>query len=171
MRRNLALSVAALSATFLATQSIAEDVLWAPTDYEGAWVIVRDDAENGCWTNIGESSSYAADQMELAGFDIVERPAAGDGKPSPILTENHVALVIHVRGSRWNDGLCVGHVSTYFIGSVVPRMRQDELIVSTIGTPYTWTIWDEENLNNYVLDHIKGAVPAWVEAGQIDDDD
>lgn len=154
--------------TAIPTLTIAEDTLWSPTDFDGAWIHVNDNAKNGCWTNIGESKSYAGDQLELVGFAITDQPERNDDGVSPILAENHIALIIEVEATRWDNNLCVGHILTYFVGSVVPRKQQDIMIVNSIGYPDAWAIWGKNNLNNYVLDHIKNYVTKWVKTGEIE---
>jgi len=168
MKEKLVGLLAAALATFAASPSIADDTLWAPTDFEGAFVHIVDNAENGCWTNIRESRTYAEGQLELSGFNVVEKPEANEDRVNPIITENYIALVVDVRANRWDNGLCVGHVMTTFLGSVAPRKELDVLIVNPIGYSDAWTVWDKQNLNNYVLDHIKRSVTTWVDRGQID---
>ena len=151
----------------IASTSMAEDTLWKPADFEGAYVHIFDNAKNGCWTNIRESRAYAEGQLELSGFNVVDKPEENDVKENPIFTENYIALLVDVRAARWDNGICVGHVMTTFLGSVAPRKQLDVLIINPIGFSQAWTIWDKRNLNNYVLDHIKRSVTEWVESGKI----
>jgi hypothetical protein len=148
----------------------AKDFLWSPKNFDGAWVEVRDNAKNGCWTNIGESQTYAEDQLKIAGFKMIEKPEVEEDGNNPLLDGFRVKLIIDVRGSRWKDGLCVGHIMTHFLGSVVPRDDQDSIIVNPIGPTEAWTIWDEKNFNTYVLDHIKAYVGFWIRTGEVEEE-
>ena len=155
----------ALLSNFATSADADEILLWGPSDFDGVFINIRDRAENGCWTNIGETDEYASDQLALTGFKVVEKPVPVDGKSSTIIDDNYAMLTIEVVASRWNDGTCVGHVMTYFYGSQIPRKRLRVLVADTIGPPKAWTIWDNKNLNNLVLDHIKGFIPYWVGRG------
>lgn len=153
--------------TFASSPAVAKETLWSPTDFKGAWVSIIDKAENGCWTNIGEVKTYAADQLELAGFKVVEEPEVREGETHPIITDDLVMLVIRVKGTRWSNDLCVGDVSAYFLGSVAPRHELDALIVNPIGIPGSAAVWDMNNFNTFVLDQIKVYVSQWVQSGRI----
>lgn len=153
-------------ATCAAAVEAEEVLLWGPSDFEAVWVSIKDRAENGCWTNIGETTEYAADQLKLADFNVVEKPDLKSGRYGPIIEDNYATFVVGVEASRLRDGLCVGNVRTYFLGSVVPRKRQTIYVVNPVGWSRAWTVWDDKNLNNYVLDHIKGFIPYWVRSGK-----
>ena len=167
MKRKLVWAFTTMLGAAIASSSSAKDTIWSPADFDGAWVKVFDNAKNGCWTNIGETQTYATDQLKLAGFEIIDDPETENDEQHPLLDRYRISLLIEVKGSRWNDGLCVGHVVTHFVGSVVPVNNQDSIIVNPIGLSKAWTVWDEENLNTFVLDHVKNYVSRWVEAGRI----
>ena len=59
------------SLLMLATQASA----WVskgfiPANVSLVSVDIKDQASNGCWTNIGEVKRYAEDKLELAGFKV-----------------------------------------------------------------------------------------------------
>ena len=63
-------------------------------------IVVKDDATNGCWTNIGEVKRYAEDKLELAGFEVFRGAVKG------FLTDsNRFILRIDVNAAR-RGGLC-----------------------------------------------------------------
>ncbi|MCE5973425.1 hypothetical protein LZA78_08035 [Sinirhodobacter sp. WL0062] len=161
---------ALMSALFVsvATPSMALNTLWAPSDFSGAWVEVLDDSQNGCWTNIGEVKAYAADQLELAGFNVIERPKRTEDSPNLSLDKN-VVLVIHVKGMRWDNGVCVGSLMTHFLGRVIVVPQERRWVVNTIGEPTAHPLWDQTNFNTILLDPIKGFIFSWVENGKIDE--
>ncbi|MGX9355017.1 hypothetical protein ACS3SW_07590 [Roseobacteraceae bacterium S113] len=151
---------------FIGSSSRAEDIIrWQPDDFDGVVVSVTDRATNGCWTNIGEATQYSIDQLELAGFTSVEMPQIEEDDPSPLLTDNLVMFAVVVEAKRLSDGLCVGHIMTQFVGSVVLPNRRDIVVVNPIGPGDAWTVWSDVNLNNYALDQIKGYISSWVKYG------
>lgn len=165
------LLLATIIATSTASSSRSETIVYAPGDYDAAWVYVDDQAKNGCWTNIGEAKVYAEDQMELAGFNVIEEPEVDSSDDlNPILEKNGIALDVRVIAQRLNDGLCVGYIHTAFYGSMKNPNRDEFTLIGIVGRNTTWSVWSTKNLNNYVLDHIKGFIPIWVEYGVRDVD-
>lgn len=126
---------------------------------------VTDRATNGCWTNIGEATEYSIDQLELAGFTSVEMAQVEDDNLTPLLTENLIMFVVVVDAKRVRDGFCMGQVMTQFFGAVVLPNRSKGVVVNQIGPGNASTALNDNNLNNYVLDHIKDYVSYWVNYG------
>lgn len=146
--------------------AFAEEALWEPSDFTGAYVAVYDRAENGCWTNIGEAKAYATDQLELAGFKIIEPPTKDTVQPSTTVS-NHLNLVIDVKASRWNNGVCIGDLSVYFVGRVVLLDDPKHWVRSAIGLPVSIPIWDKKNFNTIILDQVKSFIALWIEQGKL----
>lgn len=140
--------------------------LWKPSDFDGAYVHIFDNATNGCWTNIRETRSYAEDQLELAGFNLVERPESKEHEPHPLLINNIVEYRIHVKASRQDNGLCIGYLNSSFWASVAPGYDQSKLILGQIGAPYVWAVWNNKNLNQYMFDQVKDTIEEWVQLGE-----
>ncbi|OOY19712.1 hypothetical protein BMI86_13880 [Thioclava sp. DLFJ5-1] len=160
------LAILALLTVMTGTQCVAEETLWAPTDFDGAWVEVLDAAENGCWTNIGEVKAYATDQLDLAGFRVIERPKGPVGGLAPSIGKN-IILVIQVKGQRWPDGTCIGSLMVHFLGRVIIVPSQRRWVTNTIGYPAATAIWDKDNFNTIVLDESKNYIASWVDLGKI----
>lgn len=157
--------VAAVLAVVANAHSVAADPIWQPSDFEGAYVWIVDNATNGCWTNIGEARKYAEDQLELAGFKVIEAPEFGAEQPHPLLRNNIIAYNLHVNASRKDNGVCIGYLNSSFWGAVAPAYDQSKLIVGQIGAPYVWAVWNKESLNQYMFDQVKDTIEAWVELG------
>ena len=66
-------------------------------------VEIRGSAAGGCWINISEARSYAFDQLELAGAELVR-----DGTPRNAGAGN--ILEIYVFAERW-DNLCHRYIA------------------------------------------------------------
>lgn len=142
----------------------AQNIKWRPQDFTGTYVSIFDRAENGCWTNIGETKEYAEDQLELAGFKVADPPQNDLG--SAINSQvNAITLVIDVKGIRWPDGMCVGSLTMFFVGRVILLEDQSQWVSSTIGMPAGVPLWDEQNFNTIVLDHTKTFIASWVTKG------
>ncbi|WP_425085789.1 hypothetical protein [Ruegeria profundi] len=159
--------VASTMATVVCSTCATAGPLWQPSDFDGAFVRIVDDATNGCWTNIGEVRKYAEDQLALAGFTVVEEPEKKADLPLPLLRENYTAYLLHVNASRQDNGVCFGYLSSSFWGAVAPGYDQSKLIVGQIGPPYVWSVWNKENLNQYMYDQVKDTIEAWVELGEV----
>lgn len=159
--------VASTFAFVVFSTCVSAGPLWHPSDYDGAFVRIIDDATNGCWTNIGEVRKYAEDQLALAGFKVVEEPEEKANLPHPLLRENLTAYTLHVNASRQDNGLCIGYLSSSFWGAVAPGYDQSKLIVTQIGPPFVWSVWNDENLNQYMYDQVKDTIEAWVELGEV----
>lgn len=166
MKRFIISALATLITATTYTSAIADDTQWAPTDFDGAWVEVIDNAQNGCWTNIGEVRDYATDQLELAGFKIIERPQDPINSLAPSAGKK-IMFVIDVTGKRWNNGMCVGSLVTYFYGRVIISPLQLRWVPSPIDRPLNQPIWHESNFNTIMWDSIKNSISDWVERGDL----
>lgn len=144
----------------------AEDALWKPDDFTGVYVAISDRAENGCWTNIGEARAYAEDQLELAGFTIIDPPTKDTVEPL-MTVSNRLTFVVDIKGIRWPDGTCVGSLSLYFVGRVFLLSNQRRWVRSTIGRPASVPMWDDKNFNTMVLDYSKEYIASWVDRGKL----
>ncbi|WP_171125529.1 hypothetical protein [Ruegeria sp. HKCCA4707] len=161
--------VAAAVVTLSAIPVRAEITYYAPEDYSVAWVNIVDLAKNGCWTNIGETKTYAEDQMALAGFNVGDTPDAGEDGTSPILTENGILLNITVQGERLSNGLCVGYMHTEFYASLHNPNRSEYMSVGPIGNNgIPFSVWNNKNFNEYVFDYLRGSIGYWVQEGVVD---
>ena len=114
-------------------------------------VRVLDQAEGGCWTNIGEAQIYALDQLALIGIKSeITTEVSFSGQGSNFL--------IKVQGFRNSLGSCVGAI----------EVRTDALVEGQAG------IWgvimysfheslhtEPKNLNISVLNSIKKAIKDW----------
>ncbi len=145
-----------------ASVAAAEEFTLEPTDFDGAFARVRDSATQGCWTNIGEATTYANDQMAIAGFEIVEARQKAEFVEA-MIKDNTLIMSISVQARRLENGLCIGSIATYMLGAVVSRKDPAWIYTTTIGQPMHWSVSSNDNLNNHVLDQIKRFVTGWVE--------
>ncbi len=154
-------------ALLIATPAASETKAYAPEDYDKAWVKVTDFAKHGCWTNIGEVTTYTEDQLRLAGFNVVDEPVAQEGDPNPLLTEDGIAVWINVNGERLSNGTCVGYIDATFFAEVInPNRDMDIGFVSPMGLPaQPYLMWTSKNFNTYALDFMKVTIKTWVERG------
>lgn len=159
-----------LIACFLSLSAVSaeasEDVLWKPSHFDGAYIVIDDDAKNGCWTNIGETRAYAEDQIELAGFTLVEPPETASDEPHPLLFSNLVEYRLRVKASRQDNGVCVGHLESSFRTAVKPANDTTKVVVGQLGQSYVWTVWNSKNLNEYLFDQVRDTIRSWVEIGE-----
>ncbi len=161
---------AATTAVLIAGPVVADGKLYSPEDYAKAYVEIVDNADNGCWTNIGEVKTYAEDQMELMGFTVFPYPK--DNEPRPVSDENGIVYVITVDGQRLYSGLCVGYIFGEFWARMINPNRGEEFLPNPIGYPLRpYTLWDTENFNNDVLDLVKANLIEWEKNGKENADD
>ena len=124
-------------------------------DFTTINIRIHDDVENGCWTNISETKSYAADQLELIGGKIDRNTdsIAFEGNP-----DGSVTFYIHVKGGYVIDNLCVGNIDIKLINFTRGYSNFGGIIFySTFGA----RLADYSNFNSYVLDAVKIAVKDW----------
>ncbi|WP_223428497.1 hypothetical protein [Tateyamaria pelophila] len=145
-----------------ASVAAAEEFTLEPTDFDGAFARVRDSATQGCWTNIGEATTYANDQMAIAGFEIVEARQKAEFVEA-MIKDNTLIMTISVQARRLENGLCIGSIVTYMMGAVLSRKYPAWNYTTTIGQPMHWSVSSNDNLNHHVLDQIKRFVTGWVE--------
>lgn len=125
----------------IATQSWAA---WFSRGYTAemiapVYVSVQDGATGGCWTNIGEVTTYIKDKLELAGVDRSNKE-----------NENYYLSFI-VDGARTEDGYCYGMVHLTFSKFLDNGNGQIALLV--IGQAGNYGI-HSDNLNEYALRNV-----------------
>jgi hypothetical protein len=82
-----------------------------PSNVSLITVVIEDNANDGCWTNIGEVKRYTEDKLELAGFKVSRE------KFESYEDEKHYLLGVTVTSSR-NGAKCYGGIQLYmFTGS------------------------------------------------------
>jgi len=82
-----------------------------PSNVSLITVTVDDEANDGCWTNIGEVKRYTEDKLELVGFKVSRE------KFNTYKDKNHYLLGVKVISNR-NGGKCYGVIeTTIFRGS------------------------------------------------------
>jgi hypothetical protein len=100
-------------------------------------VILADDAQNACWTNLRETREYAEEKLEIEGYNVL--PEGGE-----------YDFIINVMGVRNNRGMCFGFVTvdirTFNYRNRVGGAHQ---IGFQIGA-----ILDPDNLNTLVIEVI-----------------
>lgn len=154
------LPLVALLTTLTSTTGQAEQ-FYSPDDFQTASVRLLDDAKNGCWTNIGETKTYAEDQLRLRGLDVVQRDSY-EFETDPFWEDGHIAFLLRVEAQRIGNGLCAGHVIVMMAKSWDWDDRS--FVAGTLGYPASWSIWDDNNLNTLVLDFTKGFISNWASA-------
>lgn len=89
----------ALALSFVASASGAQSVSPSlnTTKVPELRVEIVDTADGGCWTNIGESKTYAEDKLRLLGYTISDK-------------DSSYGLIIEVTAMRLANDLCVGNV-------------------------------------------------------------
>ena len=125
----------ALAATPALAVSIGPNV--RPETIGPVQIKVRDSATGGCWTNLGEAQQYAADQMELAGFEVTEDWAT-----------YNIDIFVH---SKRVGGKCYGRVSI----ELAQTALVDDVAGIFIPATHSGIFTGYQNANTIVLDYIK----------------
>ena len=129
------------SLLMLATQASA----WVskgfiPANVSLVSVDIKDQASNGCWTNIGEVKRYAEDKLELAGFKVSRE------KFQWYENDRHYILSIMVNSSR-NVSTCFGNIEFGLAKFIKSNNMEGMYLVGQYGSNFTGT----ENANQYTL--------------------
>lgn len=149
----------------LLIEPLSAEPLWKPSDFDGVYVAILDDATGGCWTNIRETRKYAQDQLDLVGFDVIEMPIRDNGLPHPVLRKNIAEFKIQVSASRGEAGLCRGSIQSSFWAAVSPRYNQNRLIVGQIGLAQQTMFYSGDTVNQVMFDNIKTSIGSWIKLG------
>ncbi len=131
---------AALAIPASAKAWILEDIV-TPDNLEKVAVRVFDSAENGCWTNIGETRTYAEDKLKELGYVVVKDPQKAD-----------LRLDLSVNSERSTGG-CWGSLDVELKthASLLSGHGFADAIVGEIGTSFV----DYDNANILILDCVK----------------
>jgi len=140
----IALVLILIAPTWAVAQKYDENVKLS--DIDPFYIEVIDSAQNGCWTNIAEAKSYAADQITLAGGNTVEERQEASG-----------LFIIAVTAKRLENGICHGHLKASFGRYENIQGFWAVAYFSELGTAGVVTT----NFNNDLLDFIKRAIAEW----------
>ena len=92
--------ICAISISLLASKAnafVSDNV--NPSSLGNTEVEIIDDASNGCWTNLGEAKTYAADKLGNLGYTVVSEWTLGDASFS-----------VNVTSERDSDNRCYGDI-------------------------------------------------------------
>ena len=118
---------------------------FVPPNVSKVNVGMNDDAQGGCWTNIGEVKRYTEDKLELAGFTVQrDRFEYYDDR-------NHFVLGVGVTAKRNNDR-CYGEISMYIMKQAIENNVHAKFIVGEYGSIFT----GYDNVNQYILELVGG---------------
>lgn len=101
-------------------------------------VDVIDDAKGGCWTNLGESRSYAEDKLRERGFEVENQASV------------RIALLVHA--NRSSEG-CFGRLAVYateMVSTSYSPARGRAVIAS--GRDAVFVGMETNSINSEILD-------------------
>ncbi len=116
-----------------------------PEEYKSVAVSVLDNADEGCWTNLGEARTYAEDKLSELGFQIQQDDD----------DEDQLTMTLHVHSTRGPMG-CFGVID---IELIAPAWIWS-------SNSYAWATLGEsggifsghDNANVIILDYIKDMI-------------
>ena len=119
-------------------------------------VIIVDDAEDGCWTNMSYIKQYAEEQLAKAGARVViehnnKIPWAKDGRS---------AYAIRVSAVRAETGQCFGDIQI-FTTALDYGKGNDALYGKMVYDSYESFAFDTDNLNHFVIVNVKTNIDQW----------
>ena len=133
--------ICAISISLLASKAnayVADNV--NPSSLGGIEVEIIDDADDGCWTNLGEAKTYAADKLGILGYEVVQKWSSGDA-----------SFQIYVNSERDSDNVCYGNVNV-----IIYIARTTDRIFGYHRVGKTGSIFKRpNNANSIVLEQIK----------------
>ena len=119
---------------------------WA-TDLENikATVQLQDNAINGCWTNLQETSEYAEKKLRIKGIQV------GDFDV-PDFFSNEFWLWIEVSAARTAAGHCTGYMSVELLSFF---SSNDHFYTVSRHSLLKRVFIPSSTMNNEILDHVK----------------
>lgn len=142
----------AVVASFATTRPTNADDLLKPEMFERAHVELVDSASGGCWTNLGESKTYAMDKFTETGFDF-EHDISG------LERVGDVVIVIEVTSER-TSSRCYGHLEVSVVTGLYVDPA-DKYVTGSIGYVGSQIFSGYDNANLLVLDLIKRVADNW----------
>ena len=104
-------------------------------------VDIDDQANDGCWTNIGEVKRYAEDKLELAGFKVSREKFEG------YEDKQHFLFGIIVIANRINEK-CYGNIKLEIGKAIYDNKIAGMFYTGKAGANFT----GHENVNRYTLE-------------------
>jgi hypothetical protein len=114
-----------------------------PSNVSLITVNIDDQANDGCWTNIGEVKRYTEDKLELAGFKVSRE------KFESYEDEKHYLLAVTVNSSR-NGSKCYGSIQLYIFKGTWVNNVGGLLYVGELGGTFT----QHDNVNQLALNYV-----------------
>lgn len=125
---------------FASTSAVGQEGEIYKVGLSPTFVSIMDGAEDGCWTNIGETKTYAEDQLELAGIRVVDDPKDAISRFS-----------VSVNGKRSQQTNCSGSIS--FSVDAWATWRDQRLFVTLAQFGFGFV--GHPNVNQIILENIK----------------
>ncbi len=144
MRTNL------LAAPFVLLPLVADASMLLPAardPVETARLILDDQVEGGCWTNIRETETYLSDQLKLMGVEATSE------------TQSPYRIALSVVGQRLPDGTCFGAINID-IWQQRPGGRGIPYRMETLGW-YRTAFAGGGKINETILDFVRDFTRAW----------
>ena len=119
-------------------------------------VIIVDDAEDGCWTNMSYIKELAEENLAKAGARVVTEhnnkiPWAKDGRS---------AYAIRVSAVRAETGQCFGDIQI-FTTALDYGKGNGALYGKMVYDAYDSFAFDTDNLNHFVIVNVKTSIDQW----------
>ena len=152
--RLVALILILIAPTWAVAQKFDPNVKLA--DLSPIYVMMMDNAKNGCWTNIGEAKTYAIDQIIMAGGSVTED-----------VNEAKAVFNVAIKAARMETfETCLGlmQVNIYSAGKsdgIFSYGKSDGIFHLKMYSDLSNAAINPDNFNTYALDHIKEAVGEW----------
>ena len=128
--------------------SEAFDATGKPLNVDHVAVYLSDNAQDGCWTNLGETKKYAEDKLLLKNYKLYDESA-------PKYYDRHYILNVFVSAWRpYDNGACVGVIDVHF-GTTT--QIEDVEHRAMYAQEWTHNIF-KANLNSNVLDKVKSLI-------------
>ena len=112
-----------------------------PANVSQITVIINDQANDGCWTNIGEVKRYAEDKLELVGFKVLRDKYEGS------VDDRHFVFNVLVNSKR-DAVTCFGDIQFSIVKYIQNTNMGGMFLVGQYGSNFTGS----DNANQYTLE-------------------
>ena len=114
-----------------------------PTTLGNIDVELSDDANDGCWTNLGEAKTYAADKLDILGYKVLPKWVPG-----------MATFQVSVHSERDSQKTCYGNIAV----TVYIAVYNDEVFGFHRVAEKSTIFLRSKNANTLVLEVIKSLI-------------
>jgi hypothetical protein len=144
-----ALAAASIIITSTSPAAAWQSAYWSIQNDSKNYIVISDQASDGCWTNIDEVKAAAASMLAQKGANV--RPVLDTGIKAYL---NTYAFDVTVVAARASDGLCNGYINASIVTDANANGRQGKHISASQSS----FVVDAQDLNSSVMELVASMI-------------